>query len=96
MLENAGKIDNFSFTYEKVNKTDSLQPSGCNGPLVCINRRSVFCLLIKGTPSSLLSHTAASWLVFIKTDIFYIELFRIQYWKCIDVVSVCMSDTDVL
>ena len=34
MLENAGKIANFSFRYEKVNKTDSLQPSCCNGPLV--------------------------------------------------------------
>ena len=34
MLENAGKIAHFIFTYEKVDKTDSLQPSGCNGLLV--------------------------------------------------------------
>ena len=31
----AGKISNFLFTNEKVNKTDSLQPSGCNRALVC-------------------------------------------------------------
>ena len=30
MLENAGRIALFSFRYEKVNKTDSLQPSGCS------------------------------------------------------------------
>ena len=24
---------NFSFTYEKVNKTDTLQPSGCSSPI---------------------------------------------------------------
>ena len=38
MLEDVdvGKIDNLSFTYEKVYKTDSLQPSGCNGPHVYI------------------------------------------------------------
>ena len=29
---NYDKIAHFSFTYEQVNKTDSLQPSGCNGP----------------------------------------------------------------
>ena len=34
MLENAGKMVHFTFTYEKVNKADSLQPFGCNGPLV--------------------------------------------------------------
>ena len=34
MLENLGKMSHFSFTYEKVNTTDSLQPSGSNGPLV--------------------------------------------------------------
>ena len=33
-MENAGKIANFSSTYENVNKTNSLQPSGYNGPLV--------------------------------------------------------------
>ena len=31
---NAGEIAHFSFTYEKVNKTDSLQQSCCNRPLV--------------------------------------------------------------
>ena len=41
----AGKIAQFSFTYEKVNKTDSVQPYGCNGPLVYINFRSV-CLFV--------------------------------------------------
>ena len=33
-MENAGNIAHFSCTYEKVNNTDSLQPSGSNGPLV--------------------------------------------------------------
>ena len=37
MLENAGKMAHFSFTYEKVDKTDSLQPSGCIEPLVFYN-----------------------------------------------------------
>ena len=36
MIENARKMAHFSTTYEKVNKTDSLQPSGSNGPLVYI------------------------------------------------------------
>ena len=36
MLENAGKIAQFSFTYEKVNKTDSSQPSSCKVPLVYV------------------------------------------------------------
>ena len=36
MLEDAGVIADFSFTYEKINKTDSLQPSGCNGPFVLL------------------------------------------------------------
>ena len=30
------KIAHFSFAYEKANKTDSLQPSGCNGLLVSL------------------------------------------------------------
>ena len=30
MLENAGKLTHFSFTYEEVYETDSLQPDGCN------------------------------------------------------------------
>ena len=42
MLENAGKIAYFSFTNEKYNKTDSLQPSGCNGPLV-MTSNDTFC-----------------------------------------------------
>ena len=33
-MEIAEIITNFSSTYEKVNKPDCLQPSGCNGPLV--------------------------------------------------------------
>ena len=41
MLENAGRSTHFYLTYEEVNKTDSLQPSGCNGPLVYINLRCV-------------------------------------------------------
>ena len=32
----AGKIAHFSFTYEKLNKTDGLQQYGCIGPLVYI------------------------------------------------------------
>ena len=36
MQESAGKITHFSFTYEKVNKTDNFQPSGCKGLLVLI------------------------------------------------------------
>ena len=37
----AGKFAQFSFTYEKVNRTDSLQPSSCDGPLVIDNRRII-------------------------------------------------------
>ena len=33
MLENSLKIAHISFTYKKVNKSDSLQPCGCNGRL---------------------------------------------------------------
>ena len=33
-MENTGKLAHFSFTFEKVNKTDSLQPSSCNEMLV--------------------------------------------------------------
>ena len=33
-LESAGKITHFSFAYEKVNKTDSFRPSGCDGPFI--------------------------------------------------------------
>ena len=33
MLLNTEKMAHFSFTYGKVSETDSLQPSGCNGPL---------------------------------------------------------------
>ena len=36
MLINAAKIEKISFTYEKVNKTDSLQPSSYNEPLVSL------------------------------------------------------------
>ena len=36
MLQNTRKIVNFSSTYEKAYKTDSLQPSGCNEPLAYI------------------------------------------------------------
>ena len=35
--QNTGKITRFSLTYENVNETDSLQQSGCNGPVTSHN-----------------------------------------------------------
>ena len=40
-MENAVKIAHSSHTHEKVNKTDSFQPSGCNGTPVYVNLISV-------------------------------------------------------
>ena len=41
MLENVEQLAHLSFTYKKGNKTDSMQPSVCKGPLVHIHFRSV-------------------------------------------------------
>ena len=43
----AGEIAYLSFTYEKVNKTDSLQPYGCKGRLYHIFPHLKFCIVIK-------------------------------------------------
>ena len=67
MLESAGKINHLSFTYEKVNKTDSLQPPGCIGLLVLkkffgTNRKkltyekNVFLVIRKDTLNNTRSH----------------------------------------
>ena len=42
MLDDAGKIAHFSFTYENVNKTDSFQPSGCNGTIAYLKHMIIF------------------------------------------------------
>ena len=42
----AGKIAHVSLTYNKVNKTHSLQPSCCNGPLVSISSFRCVCLSV--------------------------------------------------
>ena len=57
----AGKITNFPFTYEKVNKTNSLKPFGCNGPLAI---KALFCVTTDISFSALRTH-------FLRVDSWY-------------------------